>query len=545
MKRLEKLFALLTVFAVMLGMSMSAFAAGQNSITVDKNFEGQEYALYKIFDATVNEARATASDMDSDTSVTVNGIAYTLVDEETTADSGHGLTATYSITLADGSTKSVAAGDWFEYVNSSSKNIQIKENADITTEEFRLFAQKYGVKTGETLTAKENDDKDIRWTGLEDGYYFISTTTGTLVTVDSIAPNAIVKDKNSIPSVDKTVEENSTGEYQKQNDGEIGQTINYMTVIAAKKGGAGYKLLDKMSEGLTFDGISSVKVYKGSVSDDNLLTVDREYTVTAGGEYSPAAEGTPAVTADFTLEFKQAFLNTITEDTDLIVTYSAKINDKAVINTAEINKTTLVYGNNTRTAESETKTFVWGIDLLKYDGEDESKATVLKDAEFVLYKKVQTEKESGIQYAKFDSNMKFAGWTDVDTETVENLLKKEKAYFSGKDATILVTDEDGKIAVTGLDQGEYFLIEVTAPAGYNKLDKEEKVEITSTVASAGLTNETDISSGTDGSTHVDVANNQGAVLPSTGGIGTTLFYIIGAILVIGAGAVLLIRQRRN
>ena len=84
---------------------------------------------------------------------------------------------------------------------------------------------------------------------------------------------------------------------------------------------------------------------------------------------------------------------------------------------------------------------------------------------------------------------------------------------------------------------------MTAPAGYNKLDHQTDVTVSSTVASDGTKLEKDLTSGTNGSTHVDVDNNQGTILPSTGGIGTTIFYVVGAILVIGAGVVLITRRR--
>lgn len=545
MKHIKKITALMLAMVMMMAMAIPVMAAGTNSITVDKNFKGQTYTLYKIFNATVNDERKAETDADSDTSVTTEGIAYTLIDE-----TDHALSKEFTVTKADGTTATVKGADWFEFVNASNKNIKAKANADITTEEFRLWATAYGVQTQSTLTAASDNDTNIKWTGLDDGYYFITTTTGTLVTVDSVAPNAIVKDKNSIPSVEKTVEEDSTGTYQKQNDAEIGQTVNFKSVIAAKKGGTGYKLMDKMSEGLTFDGISSIKVYKGTIDDANeVATGDTTWTAALGGDYYAGADGAKEEgKATFTLTIAQQYLDSLTADTDLIVTYTATVNNKAVINTAVSNKTTLEYGNNTHTAESETRTYVWGIDLLKKDASDDSKA--LKNAEFVLYKTVTETPEEGdpttsIYYAKFDSDNKFAGWTAADTETVENLVKKEKDYFTGKTATILKTGEDGKFAVTGLDEGSYYLIEVTAPEGYNKLDAAQPVTITSTVNTDGASLTNPLTSGTNGSTHIDVNNAAGATLPTTGGIGTTVFYIIGGILVLGAGILLVTRRRMN
>ena len=538
MRRLSKILAFVIAIAMVLAMVLPVMAAGTNSITVNVNFKDQKYKLYKLFNATVNSGREGQSDSGSESSVTDSGISYTLID-----DTDHALSKEFTVTKADGSTATVKAGDWFEYVNESDKNIQIKAGADITTEEFRLWAQQYGQAVGDELTAASDNDTNIKWTGLDDGYYFITTTTGTLVTVDSVAPDAIVKDKNTPPTIDKTVEEDSSSEYQKQNDAEIGQTVNFKTVIYAKKGGSGYKLMDKMGTGITFDGVESIKVYKGSVAPENLVeNGNTTWDAAAGGDYFAGADGDKEEgAATFTLTFAQQYLDSLTADTELIVTYSATVNSDAVINTAIPNKTTLEYGNETHTAESETKTFVWGIDLLKKDGSDSSKK--LADAEFVLCRKVTENGTDSIFYAKFDANQKLTGWTNADTETVANLVKKEKDYFTSKEATVLKTGADGKFAVTGLDEGSYFLIEVTAPAGYNKLDHQTDVTVSSTVASDGTKLEKDLTSGTNGSTHVDVDNNQGTILPSTGGIGTTIFYVVGAILVIGAGVVLITRRR--
>ena len=125
MKSLKKIFALLIAMVMVLGMSTSVFAAGSNTITVDVNFKDQTYTLYKLFNATVNDARAAATDADSNSSVTTAGIAYTLIDE-----TDHALTKEFTVTKADGTTATVKAGDWFEYVNATNHNIKVKDGVD-------------------------------------------------------------------------------------------------------------------------------------------------------------------------------------------------------------------------------------------------------------------------------------------------------------------------------------------------------------------------------------------------------------------------------
>ena len=571
MKRFGKMLAfLLAVVMIMTSVfSMTALAAENGySITVDVNFKGQDYSLYKLFNATTNEERQGAVDPDSESSVTVDGIAYTLIDE-----TDHALEKEFTVTKADGSTAVVKGADWFEFVNTSDKNIKAKEGADVTTEEFRLWALAYGVKTGETLTADKDNDSDIKWEDLADGYYFITTTTGTLVTVDSIAPDAIVKDKNTVPTIDKTVQEDSlvirdggedgdgiTG-YQKQNDADLGQTVYFKTVIAAKKGASGYVLYDKMADGLTFTGVENIAVYKGNVHDDHKVD-DTNYTAELGGTYYDS-EGAEAGTATFHITFDPGFLSSLTEDTNLIVTYSAVVNSNAGVGEAITNDTILKYGNNTFTEESETKTFTWGIDLYKYAGNLQGEHKSLSGAKFVLYKVVDEK----IYFANFLGtspnyileDTPAAAWIKAPEDTTEeSLITAAEDFFSGQ-ATLVESDDSGLINMQKLDADTYYLVEVTPPKGYNKLNSKTTVVVDSnsdrddTVSgdakhiAEGITTNISLTNDAEpyGSVHADIQNNEGTVLPSTGGMGTTLFYVVGAILVIGAGVLLVVRRRMN
>ena len=158
------------------------------------------------------------------------------------------------------------------------------------------------------------------------------------------------------------------------------------------------------------------------------------------------------------------------------------------------------------------------MDVLKYANNDESK--VLKDAKFVLLNSAKTQVATIV-------NGKVTGWADVPDAD-------ENGVVTWPANTVLTTGENGKIEIDGLDADTYYLREVEAPAGYNKLAEDKKVTIT------GATDETTYT------TVVTKINNQsGTELPSTGGIGTTIFYIVGGVLVVGAVVLLVTKKRMN
>ena len=159
------------------------------------------------------------------------------------------------------------------------------------------------------------------------------------------------------------------------------------------------------------------------------------------------------------------------------------------------------------------------MDVLKYANGDESK--VLKDAQFVLLNSGKTKVATVV-------NGKLTGWVDVPAAG-------EDETITWPANTVLTTGENGKIEIDGLDADTYYLREVKAPAGYNKLAADVKVEITGATTVEGKLSYTTV---------VAKVNNQsGTELPSTGGIGTTIFYVLGSVLLVGA-AVLLITKKR-
>lgn len=523
MKKIKKIFALLIAMVMVLGMSTSVFAAGTNSITVDVNFEGQTYRLYKLFNATVNEDRAGKTDIDSNTSVETNGIAYTLIDE-----TDHALDKEFTVKKADGTTDTVKAGDWFEYVNATNHNLKLKENADITTELFRLWAVAYGVKHSNELTAKNDNDTNIQWTGLDDGYYFITTTTGTLVTVDSIAPNAIVKDKNSVPTVDKTVtggtETNSaTAAVDKEaNTASIGDILTYTATIHAKQNGKNYTLVDTMENGLSLvNYIEADSTADPAVAEEKLVVKVGETPLTLGTDYN-IDTFTTGKGGTFTIKLNQTYLDSLTADTDIKVIYKVMVNEDAEIASANTNTVTLKYGDNQTETSDTTDTFVYKFQIVK----DDNQKRILTGAKFKLYDAQTGGKEIPV------------------VKTGDGKYRVALSNETG------VEIEAGVPEISGLKNGTYWVEETQAPNGYNKLVERTSVTINgannmATFIHEGAAADTYTVEDTYNTGGLEVVNQAGTVLPSTGGVGTTMFYVIGGALVLVAVVLLVTRKRMS
>lgn len=179
------------------------------------------------------------------------------------------------------------------------------------------------------------------------------------------------------------------------------------------------------------------------------------------------------------------------------------------------NTTYLTYGNkNTETDKSETKTYTYGIPVFKYTGTD----TPLADAKFILSKKADASETDAI---KFNQNGK---------------LYRYDADQKNGNAT-LVSPTKGHFEIQGLEAGVYYLKETEAPKGYNKIQKSIKIEILSD-GSIKVNDEAIIGD-------VKVLNNTGSLLPSTGGMGTTLIYVVGSILVLASGMVLFNKRKEG
>ena len=464
-KTTKKLFAFLLAAIMLMAMSATAFAAELN---IGNSVEGQTYNAYKLFDVTTSTSQVGDE--------TKTNYSYTLASTETGLISllqGAGLTLTPS---ADGSVYMVTAG------------LETDEDA----RDLAAYLNQNVDELGEADGSATGNDGTVTITDLDAGYYFVTTTTGSLCILNTTGA-VNIEEKNEAPSVDKEVTDADP------DTAEVGDTVNYEITITAQPGAENYVLHDEMSEGLTLNKHIEVKV------GENSLTEDTDYSITYGAE-----DG-----CDFEISFTKSYLDSIKAATEITITYSAVLNENAA--TEEINPETneaiLKYGekNNVETIPAETKTYTYSFDFLKTDEEN----TPLTGAEFELYDVAE----------------------DGDPISLVEIQKGVYRLATDGDKTVTTTiavDNDGEATIMGLAGKTYWLQETKAPDGYNKLTTRQEVT---------FIEEEDPASGSF--VDVTVVNEAGALLPSTGGMGTTVIYIIGAVLVIGAGIVLVVRRRTN
>ncbi len=409
-----------------------------------------------------------------------------------------------------------ANSEWAEWLANQTDYVTIDAQGYVTwvdgasAADFAKFArEQIDNKTvaGSIIATADNTPATI--SGLKLGYYIVDSTMGSLCALDTTNPDVTIEEKNEQPTINKEVQEDSNDSWGDKNDADISQTVNFKTTVHAKPGAQDYVVHDKMSDGLTFGSAISVKV------GDTALAEGTDYNVVSTG----LTDG-----CTFHVVFTQKYLNTITTDTDIAIEYTATLNENAIVGSpGNENETWLDYGDGSHTEHDKTTTYTWELPIYKYTKGENNAQTPLAGAEFVLYKTVDGKN----MYAQV-VNGKPTGWT----ETKAN-------------AATLTSGTDGKVRVEGLDADTYYLEETKAPAGYNKLSEPVTVVISHTVSADGKTMTNTIEQGEATITQVEIENKTGTELPSTGGMGTTLFYALGSVLVIGAGVLLVTRRRMS
>lgn len=366
------------------------------------------------------------------------------------------------------------------------------KSQDSDKADFAKLALKWATenKVPPAAESQTSTGSDVIFSHLDLGYYLVDSSLGALCGLNTTNPDVTITEKNGQPTIEKQVKNGDT--WGTTNDAKIGDTVEYKVEIKVADGAQTYTVYDTMSTGLTFNS-GSLKVTANDV-------VTTDYTLT------PTTNG-------FTLVLPETYVSTLTKGTTIMVTYNATLNKDAVIDgDGNTNEVKLGYGNHQNTVPSKVTTKSYQFDLVKVDGTTNK---LLDGAEFEL-----ADGETKLSFVK-DANGNY-----------------RVATTGEKGTTTTITVKNGKVNIYGLAGKTYTLTETKAPDGYNKLVTPETVNLADgSKASATIESETYVDGG------VVVKNNAGTVLPSTGGMGTTLFYVIGGGLMVAA-VVLLVTKKR-
>ena len=467
-----------------------------------------------------------------------------------TINNGTGTYAAYQIFKGDLHERTLSNIEWGDNVTDEGRtkfgNAADKAKTITTETDAKAFAVEvanYLTGTGSTVTVDDSGTGTI--TGLAAGYYLIKNTEvgqGEVFTdyILQVVKNVEVNPKSGKPTLDKQIRHNDNGKWGVVGDNQIGDTVEFrtLTTVPIVSGYTQYTYVihDEMSAGLTSNVRSNedvtIKVNDETVLDKNYYTVTVDEVNT--NKFT--------VTVDVLNAIKDGKM---VEGNTLYTYYTGILNEKAKVynDGKQDNKAYLEYSNNphgTTTNSTPVKvvydwTFKMGVK--KVDGAD---GTPLTDAKFVL------SKNKGLDLGAIDDN----GNPEKTKDLIMLIENNDGSYTvapAGYTGTYVMTA--GDITIKGLDDAtEYYLYETKAPAGYNRLTDAVRFEITATYSDAGdsCTSVTArVNNDEQSSVSVNVRNNKGSTLPSTGGIGTTIFYVIGGGLMAVAAVLLVTKKRMN
>lgn len=588
---MKKTFKRLGVALLAMAMAVSVLCTGAladdaNSITIKTTSSGHNYEAYQVFTGTLATVNGNKVLSNIQWGTGVNNAEDAL------------LTAVKAINLGTDEAKNEPFAQCTDAA-SVAKVLSGKENDSDIVKAFAKVVAKHLSNTDTDFTENKttNTDQDGNQTTTTTGYTASNLNAGYYLVKDADNSTGIdaftdyilqvigatdVEPKSGVPTVDKTVNGKSA---DTANIGDEVEFKLFATLPNNYEDYSSYKLVfnDTLSNGLTLtdEQLNSltVKVYESKEA----ATADTENE--QGTELKKL--GTDATTDDktgykvekdtnnnrkFTVSFEDLMqakttidgAPTIKNGYCVVVTYKANLNENAVLGgTGNLNTVNLTYSNDPNgtsdgtTTDKKVPVYTFQMNVVKKDGTGEN-AKALAGAKFVLAtdKLTKTENE-----ATTDVNVITSDDIETYKENLVAVTAGDKPLYAvgGTNYEMEVSGDEGtkgQLNIKGLKDGVYYLYETKAPNGYNKLTEPIKITITASKdndvpngkVSATLTNAAtgsiaEVDSGI--LDKVTVVNNAGSQLPSTGGMGTTLFYIIGGVLMAGAAVVLVIKKKRS
>ncbi len=508
-KILAKVLAFMIAVVMIFTISMPVMAAqsSANTITVNNAKVGETYKAFKMLELYVND--------------TSNPTAYAYTVASDWADFFADINSAVWGTVLEKD----ATGTYFQAKSGVNSETAWSATSDLSA--FAEAAAKYAADNYLTPVDSKTcgtEETSVVLNTTESGYYLVTSTLGTRAMIDTTPGNVEINEKNQEDTIEKTVKEDSTGEYGESNDVQVGDTVEFKSVATIVPRSINVKIHDTMDSGLTLNA-NSIKVYSTYIGPDSEDNVEYSAaTVRAGtGDSAPDAGDT------FTIDIPDSFAATATESKTLTIIYTAEVNAAAVIKDEngvavvdQNNKTAVQFGNGTSSTEDSTTTTTHKFSVFKHA---KNSTDNLANAIF------QVKKDgTALNMVKLDDN-NYRIVDDTETTAAVSHVKANQEVETRAAGTIVsdfVTVASGDIVIWGVDaDSDYTIEEIQAPKGYNMLNpasKEVHVE-------------------SNNSTRIDVENNSGTELPSTGGIGTTIFYIVGGLLAVGAGVVLVAKKR--
>jgi len=594
MKKLAKVLSLALVLVMVLSLGGTAWAAETHIVTINKDptdTATHTYEAYQIFAGTYDAGNSTLMNITWGTGVD----SSKLVDALKTEFSSNETASTVVKTPATGSNSAVyyTVGELFDAANSAAKCAEaiseLNANHDDAT------AQKIAAIVGANLSSTiSGTGSNTGVSGLADGYYLIKDKDDSLNGKEGaytryileVVNNVEVQEKASVPSVVKKVQDVNdtdgilTG-YQDSADYDIGDAVPFQITATTASTVSDYTkyhvtIQDKQSDGLNAPERFTITVLDKTfyMKNDGKFYTDNTFkTEDSSGNTATTENGTIITVSKATLETDQTFaikvefknstigskINVEANNKPIVVEYKSVLNTRAKIGSeGNPNEVYMKYSNNPNAEDDkEGKTPTDKVIVFTYktviDKVDKN-GVALNGADFTLYKEVP----SAVDSATKGSDLTF------DDGVEHSAIDANKHYVTVGNKTGNATG--ATFTFNGIDDGTYVLVETTVPEGYNPWKSavvtvaathdtdSADPKLTALTATAPFST-TNLEGGTvtkkDGSTHTcvsgeayaEIINQQGNVLPTTGGVGTTLFYVFGSILVIAAAVYFVTKKR--
>lgn len=537
MKNVKKLLGIILILALVTSMGTLALAEDEShTITISNGVDGETYTAYKIFDVTIAEgATAGTGGTGFAYSITTSSEWWQTVTGKPAAEAGTEAFVYNYLKF----TPTTEPGKW---------TVQAEESFSAATFATVLANDVSGKNAAGSIASYSSSSNTISVADL--GYYFVTTSLGSLCSLDTTNTDVTIYEKNTKPGIEKEVKESSDNGYDKVADANVGGTVNYqLTINTGSKISVTAGNVDELPDGTGVDDVYTIvdTIPEGIEYTANSVVVKvGETTWTLGDDYTVAYDST-ARTLTIVLGEEDVLttkLAALGANTDIIITYNATVTGDIDIDAANTNTATLTYKSQTTT--STAKVYSWSFDVLKYTGSDAASGTKLADATFTLSKDSTVLKFIKVSddVFRYDARVQSAVLTDGKNDNVAN---PDDATAKVTVVDSITTTSSGTFVIKGLDEGEYTLTETAAPDGYNTLKDPITVTIASAVSGEDeamvLTKSLSPVTKVGEIDYVTVHNQSGAELPSTGGIGTTIFYVIGGLLIVGAGVVLVTRKK--